>query len=63
MNNCSFNTVSLNGIKKELQNIGSSKVTQQVSDIPTKIIKENLDILFLLYYPFYSILSILITLI
>ena len=44
-----FNNFSLDDIKKELQNLDSSKVIQ-VSDIPTRIIKENIDILFLFLF-------------
>ena len=44
VNNSSFNTVPLDDIKKELQNLDNSK-SNQMSNIPTKIIKEILDIL------------------
>lgn len=44
VNNSSFNTVPLDDIKKELQNLDNSK-SNQMSDIPTKIIKQILDIL------------------
>ena len=40
----SHNTVLLDVIKKELQNLDSNKATQ-IFDIPTKIIKENIDII------------------
>ena len=37
MNNFSLNAFSVNDVKKELQNLSSSKATQ-ISDIPNKII-------------------------
>ena len=43
-NHISFNTTPLDDIKKELQYLDSSIVTQ-ISDIPTKTIKGNIDIL------------------
>ena len=44
MNHFSFNTTPLDDIKKELQYLDSSIVTQ-ISDIPTKTIKDNIDII------------------
>ena len=44
LNKFSFKNASISNIKKELQNLGTSKATQK-SDLPTKIIKENFDTL------------------
>ena len=44
LNKFSFKNASISDIKKELQNLDTSKATQK-SDLPTKIIKENFDIL------------------
>ena len=38
-----FETVSAKEIEKELKNLWSSKAAQD-SDIPTKVIKDNIDI-------------------
>ena len=43
LNKFSFKNASINDNKKELQNLDTSKATQK-SDLPTKIIKENFDI-------------------
>lgn len=43
MNNFSFNAALLDHIKKELHNLDSRKAIK-IPDIPTKIIKENIDI-------------------
>ena len=40
LNEFSFKNASISDIKKELQNLDTSKATQK-SDLPTKIIKEN----------------------
>ena len=44
LNKFSFKNASISDIKKELQNLDTSKATQK-SDLPTKIIKENSAIL------------------
>ena len=44
LNKFPFENVSVSDIKKKLQNLDTSKATQK-SDLPTKIIEENFDIL------------------
>ena len=44
LNKFSFKNTSISNIRKELQNLDTSKATQK-SDLPTKIIKENFDML------------------
>ena len=44
LNKFPFENVSVSDIKKKLQNLDTSKTTQK-SDLPTKIIEENFDIL------------------
>ena len=44
LNKFSFKTASISDIKKELQNLDTSKATQE-SGLPTRVIKENFDIL------------------
>ena len=44
LNKFLFKNASISDTKKELQNLDTSKATQK-SDLPTKIIKENFDIL------------------
>ena len=44
LNKFSFRTASISDIKKELQNLDTSKATQK-SGLPTRVIKENFEII------------------